>query len=81
VSSRRRRKSRSRKSSRRDLDPYFVYLIFVGVGLGSLQVNPEVRLTLLWSTLLAFFWLPEAFLMLVQLGSSRCRVRLPFSRL
>jgi len=28
-------------------------LIFVGVGLGSLQVNPEVRLTLLWSTLLA----------------------------
>jgi membrane protease YdiL (CAAX protease family) len=53
VSSRRRRKSRSRKSSRRDLDPYFVYLIFVGVGLGSLQVNPEVRLTLLWFTLLA----------------------------
>jgi membrane protease YdiL (CAAX protease family) len=45
-----RRKS---KSSRWDLDPYFAYLIFVGVGLGSLQVNPEVRLTLLWSTLLA----------------------------
>ena len=45
-----RRRSRS---SRRDLDPYFAYLIFVGVGLGSLQVNPEIRLTLLWSTLLA----------------------------
>jgi len=53
VSPKRRSKSRSSKSSRRDLDPYFAYLIFVGVGLGSLQVNPEVRLTLLWSTLLA----------------------------
>jgi membrane protease YdiL (CAAX protease family) len=53
VNPRRRRKSRSRKSSRRELDPYFAYLIFVGVGLGSLQVNPEVRLTLLWFTLLA----------------------------
>lgn len=52
MSPRRRSKSRSSKSSR-DLDPYFAYLIFVGVGLGSLQVNPEVRLTLLWSTLLA----------------------------
>jgi membrane protease YdiL (CAAX protease family) len=52
VSPRRRSKSRSSKSSRWDLDPYFAYLIFVGVGLGSLQVNPEVRLTLLWSTLL-----------------------------
>ncbi len=53
MSPRRRSKSRSSKSSRRALDPYFAYLIFVGVGLGSLQVNPEVRLTLLWSTLLA----------------------------
>ena len=53
MSPRRRSKSRSRKSSRRDLDPYFAYLIFAGVGLGSLQVNPEVRLTLLWFTLLA----------------------------
>jgi membrane protease YdiL (CAAX protease family) len=53
VSPRRSSKSRSRKSSRRDLDPYFAYLIFAGVGLGSLQVNPEVRLTLLWFTLLA----------------------------
>jgi membrane protease YdiL (CAAX protease family) len=53
VSPRRRSKSRSRKSSRRDLDPYFAYLIFAGVGLGSLQVNPEFRLTLLWFTLLA----------------------------
>jgi membrane protease YdiL (CAAX protease family) len=53
VSPRRKSKSRSSKSSRRDFDPYFAYLIFVGVGLGSLQVNPEVRLTLLWSTLLA----------------------------
>ena len=53
MSPRRRSKSRSSKSSRRDLDPYFAYLIFVGVGLGSLQVNPEVRLTILWSTLLA----------------------------
>jgi len=53
VSPRRRRKSRSSKSSRRDLDPYFAYLIFVGVGLGSLQVDTEVRLALLWSTLLA----------------------------
>jgi membrane protease YdiL (CAAX protease family) len=53
VSPRRKSKSRSSRSSRRDLDPYFAYLIFVGVGLGSLQVNPEVRLNLLWSTLLA----------------------------
>jgi membrane protease YdiL (CAAX protease family) len=53
VSPRRKSKSRRSKSSRRDFDPYFAYLIFVGVGLGSLQVNPEVRLTLLWSTLLA----------------------------
>ncbi|TEU20149.1 MAG: CPBP family intramembrane metalloprotease [Anaerolineales bacterium] len=53
MSPRRKSKSRSRKSSRQHLDPYFAYLIFVGVGLGSLQVNPEVRLTLLWSTLLA----------------------------
>jgi membrane protease YdiL (CAAX protease family) len=53
VSPRRKSKSRSRKSSRRDLDPYFAYLVFVGVGLGSLQVNPEVRLTILWFTLLA----------------------------
>jgi membrane protease YdiL (CAAX protease family) len=53
VSPRRRSKSRRSKSSLRDLDPYFAYLIFVGVGLGSLQVNPEVRLTILWSTLLA----------------------------
>lgn len=53
MSPRRRSKSRSSKSSRRDLDPYLAYLIFAGVGLGSLQVNPEVRLTLLWSTLLA----------------------------
>jgi membrane protease YdiL (CAAX protease family) len=52
VSPRRRSKSRSRKPSRQHLDPYFAYLIFLGVGLGSLQVNPEVRLTLLWSTLL-----------------------------
>jgi membrane protease YdiL (CAAX protease family) len=53
VSPRRKSKSRRSKSSRRDFDPYFAYLIFVGVGLGSLQVNPEVRLTLLWSSLLA----------------------------
>ena len=53
MSPRRKSKSRSRKSSRRDLDPYFAYLVFVGVGLGSLQVNPEVRLTILWFTLLA----------------------------
>jgi hypothetical protein len=53
VSPRRRSKSRSSKSSRWDLDPYFAYLIFMGVGLGSLQVSSEVRLTLLWSTLLA----------------------------
>jgi len=53
VSPKRRSISRSSKSSRRDLDPYFAYLIFAGVGLGSLQVNPEVRLTLLWSILLA----------------------------
>jgi membrane protease YdiL (CAAX protease family) len=53
VSPKSRRKSRKSKSSRRHLDPYFAYLVFVGVGLGSLQVNPEVRLTLLWSTLLA----------------------------
>jgi membrane protease YdiL (CAAX protease family) len=53
VSTRRKSKSRSSRSSRRDFDPYFAYLIFVGVGLGSLQVNPEIRLTLLWSTLLA----------------------------
>jgi membrane protease YdiL (CAAX protease family) len=53
VSPRRRSKSHSSKSSRRDLDPYFAYLIFVGVGLGSLQVNPEARLTLLWLILLA----------------------------
>ncbi len=53
MSTKRRSKSRRSRSSRRDLDPYFAYLIFVGVGLGSLQVNPEVRLTLLWSTLLA----------------------------
>jgi membrane protease YdiL (CAAX protease family) len=53
VSPKRKTKSRSSKSSRRDLDPYFAYLILVGVGLGSLQVNPEARLTLLWSTLLA----------------------------
>jgi membrane protease YdiL (CAAX protease family) len=53
VSPRRKSKSRRSKSSRQDFDPYFAYLIFVGVGLGSLQVNPEVRLTLLWSTLLA----------------------------
>jgi membrane protease YdiL (CAAX protease family) len=53
VSPRRKSKSRTSRSSRRDLDPYFAYLIFVGVGLGSLQVNPEIRLTLLWSTLLA----------------------------
>jgi membrane protease YdiL (CAAX protease family) len=49
VSPRRRRS----KSNRWDLDPYFAYLIFMGVGLGSLRVNPEVRLTLLWSILLA----------------------------
>jgi membrane protease YdiL (CAAX protease family) len=53
VSPRRKSKSRTSRSSRRDLDPYFAYLIFVGVGLGSLQVNPEIRLTLLWSILLA----------------------------
>ena len=53
MSPRRKSKSRRSKSSRRDFDPYFAYLIFVGVGLGSLQVNPEVRLTLLWSSLLA----------------------------
>jgi len=53
VSPKRKSKSRRSKSSRRDFDPYFAYLIFVGVGLGSLQVNPEVRLTLLWSSLLA----------------------------
>jgi membrane protease YdiL (CAAX protease family) len=54
VSPRRKsKKSRRSKSSRRDFDPYFAYLIFVGVGLGSLQVNAEIRLTLLWSTLLA----------------------------
>jgi membrane protease YdiL (CAAX protease family) len=53
MSPRRKSKSSRSKSSRRDFDPYFAYLIFVGVGLGSLQVNPEVRLTLLWSTLLA----------------------------
>ena len=53
VSPRRRSKSRRSKASRQHLDPYFAYLIFVGVGLGSLQVNSEVRLTLLWSTLLA----------------------------
>ena len=53
MSPRRRSRSRSSRSSRQHLDPYFAYLIFVGVGLGSLQVNPEVRLTLLWSTLLA----------------------------
>lgn len=53
MSPRRKSKSRRSKSSRRDLDPYFAYLIFVGVGLGSLQMNSEVRLTLLWSTLLA----------------------------
>ena len=53
MSPRRKSKRRKSKSSRRDFDPYFAYLIFVGVGLGSLQVNPEVRLTLLWSTLLA----------------------------
>ena len=53
MSTKRRSKSRRSRSSRRDLDPYFAYLIFVGVGLGSLQMNPEVRLTLLWSTLLA----------------------------
>ena len=53
MSPKRKSKSRRSKSSRRDFDPYFAYLIFVGVGLGSLQVNPEVRLTLLWSSLLA----------------------------
>jgi membrane protease YdiL (CAAX protease family) len=53
MSPRRKSKSSRSKSSRRDFDPYFAYLIFVGVGLGSLQVNPEVRLTLLWSSLLA----------------------------
>lgn len=53
MSPRRRSKSRKSKSIRRHLDPYFAYLIFAGVGLGSLQVNSEVRLTLLWSTLLS----------------------------
>ena len=53
MSPKRKSKGRSSRSSRRHIDPYFAYLIFVGVGLGSLQVNSEARLTLLWSTLLA----------------------------
>jgi membrane protease YdiL (CAAX protease family) len=38
------------------LDPYFAYLLFVGVGLGTLPLSPTPRLIMLWMTLLGL-WL------------------------
>ena len=73
MSPKRKSKGRSSRSSRREFDPYFAYLIFVGVGLGSLQVNPEIRLTLLWSTLLA--------LSLIYAGRKRVTTRYSLANL
>ncbi len=49
----RRRKAGRKKQGRMRIDPYFAYLVFVGVGVGTLRLEAEARLTILWTTLLA----------------------------
>lgn len=41
-----------RRAQKPKLDPYFAFFIFVGVGLGTWMVEPQLRLTILWLTLL-----------------------------
>ncbi len=45
-------KRRRRQSARVMLDSYYAYLIFVGVGVGTLGIRGPARLVMLWLTLL-----------------------------
>ena len=37
------------------MDPYFAYLIFAAVGLGTLRLGTSPRLIILWTTLLGLW--------------------------
>jgi len=44
---------RGRRAEKARFDPYFAFLLFVGVGLGTWRVGLQPRLTVLWLALLA----------------------------
>ena len=44
---------RGRRAEKARFDPYFAFLLFVGVGLGTWRVELQLRLTVLWLALLA----------------------------
>ena len=44
--------ARKKRSDLPTLDPYLAFLIFAGVGVGTLRLGAEVRSVVLWSTLL-----------------------------
>ena len=44
---------RGRRVEKAWFDPYFAFLLFVGVGLGTWRLELQLRLTILWLTLLA----------------------------
>lgn len=50
--SKRRAKGRKKKGRMR-IDPYFAYLVFLAVGVGTLRLEADARLTILWTALLA----------------------------
>lgn len=41
----------SKRATYPALEPYFLFLLFVGIGLGTILLDQAVRLALLWSTL------------------------------